>query len=78
MKNQKWLLLVTLTIILAFAVAACGSQQTNEMADPLAEISDEAKECIDCHADETLGIVADWDGTRHMEEAVTCIDCHEV
>ncbi len=78
MKNYRWLLLVTVAILMALAMSACGSQQTEEVVDPLAEITDEARECIDCHIDETLGIVADWDGTRHMEEAVTCIDCHQV
>ena len=42
------------------------------------EITDAARECIECHATETHGIVADWDNSRHAEEGISCIDCHEV
>jgi len=39
-------------------------------------ISEEAKTCIECHADQTRGIVADWAASRHAHANVTCLDCH--
>jgi len=42
------------------------------------ELTDAARDCIECHATETHGIVADWDNSRHAEEGISCIDCHEV
>ncbi|MHC4062329.1 MAG: multiheme c-type cytochrome, partial [Planctomycetota bacterium] len=39
-------------------------------------ISAEAKACIDCHAGQNSGIVADWSKSRHAHANVTCIDCH--
>ena len=39
-------------------------------------ISKVAKGCIECHAGENAGIVADWAGSRHAHANVTCLDCH--
>jgi hypothetical protein len=80
MKQQKWFLLMVL--LLALALSACSSQQAAPDAaaekDPVAMLSGEAKDCVECHATETPGIVADWDKSRHAHEAVSCIDCHQV
>ncbi len=35
-----------------------------------------AKGCIECHAKETPGIVADWKNSRHAHVGVSCTDCH--
>jgi len=37
-----------------------------------------AQECIDCHKDETPGIVNDWRESRHGHVGVSCLDCHMV
>lgn len=34
--------------------------------------------CVDCHAKEHPGIVADWKKSKHAGEGVSCIDCHGV
>src|SRR3990167_2501835 len=41
-------------------------------------ISESAKGCIECHAEQTRGIVADWAASRHAHANVTCLDCHGV
>ena len=41
------------------------------------KITREAKECIDCHAKESKGIVADWADSRHGHANVNCMDCHQ-
>ena len=33
--------------------------------------------CVDCHAEETPGIVAQWRGSTHAEKGVACYDCHK-
>ncbi len=38
----------------------------------------EAKACVECHAKETPGIVADWKDGRMAHVAVSCYDCHSV
>jgi hypothetical protein len=38
--------------------------------------SEVAKGCIECHAKESAGIVADWADSRHAHANVTCLDCH--
>ncbi len=39
-------------------------------------LSDDAKKCIECHAVENPGIVADWANSRHAHVNVSCLDCH--
>ena len=39
-------------------------------------VSEVAKACIECHATESAGIVADWAASRHAHANVTCLDCH--
>ncbi|MFC1737458.1 multiheme c-type cytochrome [Planctomycetota bacterium] len=42
------------------------------------KITKDAQECIDCHAKESKGIVADWASSRHAHAIVTCVDCHGI
>ena len=37
-----------------------------------------AKECVDCHKIEQPGILNDWKDSRHAHAGVTCVDCHMV
>ncbi len=83
MRRHRWRMgfwiVVTIAVFGLIAVACTGDASDGEVAsDPLAELSAEAKECVECHATETPGIVSDWDGTAHAAEAVSCVDCHEV
>ena len=39
-------------------------------------VSPTAKACIQCHAEQNKGIVADWAASRHAHANVTCLDCH--
>jgi hydroxylamine dehydrogenase len=77
MKQNKKILMIIFMLIISLALAACGGNNADEV-DPLADLSPEAKACVECHATETTGIVADWDGTKHANDAISCIDCHEV
>jgi hypothetical protein len=36
-----------------------------------------ADRCVECHEDETPGIVDHWRGSTHSALDVTCIDCHQ-
>jgi len=40
-------------------------------------ITEVGRECIDCHKDETPGIVNDWKDSRHGHVGVSCLDCHQ-
>jgi hydroxylamine dehydrogenase len=83
MKNPKIFLLLLVITIIGLTLASCGGDSvpdTEGDSDNLhvADLSVEAKACVECHATETTGIASDWDGSRHAGEAVSCIDCHEV
>jgi mono/diheme cytochrome c family protein len=40
-------------------------------------ISELGRTCIDCHKDETPGIINDWKLSRHGHVGVSCLDCHQ-
>jgi len=63
--------------------AAGAAETASQMSVPVAktirierDISETAQGCIDCHSDESPGMVADWAKSRHAHANVTCIDCH--
>lgn len=35
-----------------------------------------ARRCVECHAEKTPGVVADWKMSRHAHVGVSCTDCH--
>ncbi len=76
MKSQTCKLTAVL-VVLCFSAAVIA-----EVVPALKEyriersVSAEAKACIDCHADQNKGIIADWASSRHAHANVTCIDCH--
>ena len=39
-------------------------------------VSPEAQACIQCHAEQNGGIVADWSASRHAHANISCLDCH--
>jgi len=70
-------------VVCLLMLAACSDLGAEDLEAPeLKEyriersISAEAKACIDCHAGESSGIVADWSKSRHAHANVTCLDCH--
>jgi hydroxylamine dehydrogenase len=82
-KNIPTLAIFITIMFLGLALASCGggpASTPDEKANgaQTENLSEQARSCIECHATETQGIVADWDGSVHAAEAVSCIDCHEV
>ncbi len=35
-----------------------------------------SKDCVECHAKSTSGIVDHWKGSTHARKGVACVDCH--
>jgi hydroxylamine dehydrogenase len=77
------ILIVALTAGFSFA-ASSAPPEPNAQMPPLQlkeyrierAISETAAACIQCHADQTKGIVADWAASRHAHANVNCLDCH--
>jgi hypothetical protein len=78
------LIVSMIALVLWTACPAVEAEQTSAVAPPLKEyriersVSEDAAECIECHAKESGGIVADWAGSRHAHVNITCLDCHGV
>ncbi|RKY04392.1 MAG: hydroxylamine oxidoreductase, partial [Planctomycetota bacterium] len=73
---------VLVGLVVLLCVSAAGAE-TSQMSVPAVKtilierkISETAQGCIDCHLDESGGMVADWAKSRHAHANVTCIDCH--
>jgi cytochrome c553 len=82
MKNVKLFVIILAVMVISLTIASCGEQPASTPEESngyqVTNLTDEARDCVECHATETHGIVEDWDGSRHADEAVSCIDCHEV
>lgn len=84
MKLLKGLKLSIMTVFVCTIIVPEASGQAKSTSGQLQvktyvigrTVSSDAKECIDCHAKESAGIVADWAGSRHAHANVTCLDCH--
>lgn len=81
---KKRMILTILILLTGLMITACsdetaaGNEQTDGVQLVQRELTDEAKECIECHALETPGIVTAWDTSAHADAEISCIDCHEV
>ncbi len=76
-------MLILALVLVSLVLAACGGQavppdEATESGYQTASLTEEARDCVVCHATETHGIVEDWDRSVHADEGVSCIDCHEV
>ncbi|MFO0756048.1 MAG: multiheme c-type cytochrome [Byssovorax sp.] len=40
-------------------------------------VPDNSKECVDCHAKSTAGIIEHWKGSTHARKGVGCVECHK-
>jgi hypothetical protein len=69
-----WILLV----LWAGAVMLMAQSSTVKTLKVNRGITREAKKCIECHAKEHPGIVADWKESPHGHVGVSCLDCHKV
>jgi nitrate/TMAO reductase-like tetraheme cytochrome c subunit len=59
------------------------AEQASQVAPPplkeyriVRSVSQDAQGCIECHAEQNEGIVADWSAGRHAHANITCLDCH--
>jgi len=87
MKSEKSTALIILTIVSAIELIitpVVWSEQSSQPGSPQLKeyridrsVSEDARECIDCHAKENRGIVADWAASRHSHANITCLDCHK-
>jgi len=47
------------------------------LAPPHVAVPDESRRCVDCHREESPGIVEHWWDSEHAEKGVACYDCHQ-
>ena len=73
-----WIFIAALTI-----TTTVRAEQTSQIVSPplkeyriVRSVSKDAQECIDCHAQKSRGIVADWATSRHAHANISCLDCH--
>ena len=78
------LIVSMIALVLWTACPAVGAERPSAVTPPLKEyriergVSEDAAECIECHAKESGGIVADWASSRHAHANITCLDCHGI
>ena len=81
-RSASKLLIFTSVIGLAIVATTYAEETSPIVSPPLKEyrivrsVTEDAQRCIDCHAIESKGIVADWAMSRHAHVNVSCLDCH--
>jgi hypothetical protein len=86
MESQRKTSLIIVVLVWLIISAIAPATRANEPSQPDApqlkvyridrNISEDAKGCIECHAQQNRSIVADWAASRHAHANITCIDCH--
>jgi hypothetical protein len=86
MESQRNTSLIIVVLVWFIASTIATVTWANEPSQPDApqlkeyridrSVSEDAKKCIDCHAKESRGIVADWAASKHAHANITCLDCH--
>ncbi len=62
--------------VLAGLVSSALAQSNVKQLKMNKALTDEAKSCLECHAEKTPQLVHDWKDSRHSHLGVSCIDCH--
>ncbi len=76
--------IMCLLLIAAVAVVTASAQTENTNLANKKELvitrglTPQARQCIECHAKKTPGIVASWKLSRMAHASITCYDCHRV
>jgi hypothetical protein len=47
------------------------------LAKPHISVPEKSKNCVDCHHQQTPGIVEHWMGSKHALRGVGCLECHQ-
>jgi len=85
MKMLKKAALVAAAILLAAGLAPALGASADKEPEPMTKIkeyrldrtvSEQAAQCIQCHAQVSAGLTADWAEGRHAHANITCLDCH--
>ena len=43
---------------------------------PHINVPQSSRDCVECHAQSSVGIVSHWEGSTHAERGVGCVECH--
>jgi hypothetical protein len=65
-----------LSLVFVQAMEVARKRVEAGLAAPAIAVPDASRECVDCHRQETPGIVAHWTGSTHAEKGVGCVECH--
>jgi hydroxylamine dehydrogenase len=83
LKSTSLIIVVWIWVIVSTITTGVWAQESSQPDAPQLKVyriersvSEDARECIECHAKESRGIVGDWADSRHAHANVTCLDCH--
>ena len=80
--RQKYLLITALAAVFLLSLVFVQWEEVSRrrveagLAKPHISVPASSRECMDCHAELTPGIVAHWEDSKHAETGVGCFDCH--
>lgn len=70
-------LLFLLSLIFVQKLEVARRYEEVGLADKTIAVPASSRQCVDCHSQQTPGIIDHWKGSRHAETGVGCTDCHQ-
>ncbi len=78
MRNRVAVISVTSAVVAVGAAVFIQSRRPRgEVKRATAEEVKGTGKCVECHREQTAGIVRQWQDSRHAQAGITCFDCHK-
>ncbi|GMU36307.1 MAG: hydroxylamine oxidoreductase [Phycisphaerae bacterium] len=82
--NTKKIIVFVLGIGLCIALIMVAEMESRKhlartempLATLLSMTPETSRECVECHEQQTPGLVSHWKGSTHAEKGVACVECH--
>ena len=65
------------SLIFVQAMELIRKRAESGLSGPHLVIPASSKNCVECHQQETPGIIDHWKGSTHARKAIGCVECHQ-
>ncbi len=69
---------IGIALLSMLAMQGLRSAKAQDVPDGMSQavISEDSQYCVQCHTEQTPGIIDHWKGSSHSEKGVACYECH--
>ena len=82
LEQKRWIIaalgfLFLLSLVYVQRLEVARKHEEAGLAEHAVAVPANSKACVDCHRQNTPGIVDHWRGSRHARAGVGCVECHQ-